>query len=125
MTDRIVGGCKCGLVRYKGAWLDAPMFRCHCRDCQQFSGADNLPQVGVPAENLIVTGPVTTHRRTSASGNDLTFSFCADCGAALFKSSTMASGVIFLCAGSLSDPPELTFEREVHTDSARRWAVKS
>ena len=39
MAKKISGRCKCGQIAYSGELVDAPMFRCYCRDCQQLTGA--------------------------------------------------------------------------------------
>ncbi len=52
MPDTFLGGCKCGLVRYSGMRADAPMFRCHCRDCQQLTGSGHSEMVPLIRESF-------------------------------------------------------------------------
>ena len=40
MADAIMGGCRCGRVRYRVALPKLPnVYACHCRDCQTWSGS--------------------------------------------------------------------------------------
>lgn len=39
MTDSFSGGCACGAIRYRSTGPARYMGNCHCRHCQQATGA--------------------------------------------------------------------------------------
>jgi len=90
-------------------------------DCQHISGGGHLPQVGVARDGLTHKGPIQTYTQKSDSGNDLSFSFCGTCGSPLFKSTSMAADMVFLCAGALNEAPELSFDKKVFEDCRQAW----
>jgi len=120
MTDQLQGGCLCGASRYQaGAGKFA--IRCYCRDCQHVSGGGHLPQVAVDADSLRHTGPIKTFGQKADSGSDLGFSFCGDCGAPLFKTTSKAPELAFLMVGSLDDPSGIEIGSEVFEAGRQPW----
>ena len=87
MTDEVVGGCKCGLVRYKGARADTPMFRCHCRDCQQLTGTGHSEMMPVLTETFTIGDACKTYELIGGSGRPIYSSFCPNCGSQLTRRS--------------------------------------
>src|SRR5437764_12460030 len=43
MKIPFTGGCSCGAIRYESTAEPIMMFKCHCRDCQQATGAHLFP----------------------------------------------------------------------------------
>lgn len=85
MKDEVLGGCKCGLVRYRGIRADVPMFRCHCRDCQQLTGTGHSEMMPLIAESVTINEECKTYEMVGGSGK-LTYSgFCPNCGSQLTR----------------------------------------
>ena len=64
--SELLGGCRCGAVRYALA-LDGlpPSYACHCRDCQTWSGSAFSQQAFLPEASLSVTGPLAAYEQTT------------------------------------------------------------
>lgn len=121
MTKRIVGGCKCGLVRYEGTRLDAPMFRCHCRDCQQLTGSGHSEMVPLAIGDFSISDTCKTFQMTGGSGNPTFSGFCPHCGSQVMRRSARMSDRIYVHAGSLDDPGQYTPVNSIYTASAQTW----
>jgi len=121
MTDRIVGGCKCGLVRYEGAWLDAPMFRCHCRDCQQLTGSGHSEMVPLAIEGFEIGDACKTYEMLGGSGQPTYSGFCPNCGSPLTRNSARMNDRIYVHASSLDYPARYSPEKSIYSSAAQDW----
>jgi hypothetical protein len=122
MAAPFQGGCRCGAVRYEVSAEPFAVMNCHCRDCQYASGGGFSTAVVVPAAAFKLTkGTPRRHTVTADSGNDLTRSFCGDCGSPLF-SEPPGGQVWVVKAGSLDDPSWLKMSGALYTSSAQPWA---
>ena len=80
MNAPFLGGCACGAIRYECSSEPLAMLNCHCRDCQQSSGAPFASGVVVPRSSVKVTGSPKTYSVRASSGALTTRSFCSNCG---------------------------------------------
>jgi hypothetical protein len=119
--EKVTGGCKCGAVRYRGERADAPMFRCHCRDCQQLTGGGHANMMPLVRETFALEGDVTTYAMQGGSGK-LTYSlFCGACGSQLIRRSERSNDRLYVHAGSLDAPATFTPQMSIYTDAAQHW----
>ncbi len=96
------GGCLCGEIRYEIAGEVDPQlqFTCHCRDCQQVTGAGHARSMGVADEAISWTGEPRVYQiQHDASVVDT--AFCGTCGSPLYKATSNLPGFVFFHAGSL------------------------
>jgi len=121
VTERIVGGCKCGLVRFEGARLDAPMFRCHCRDCQQLTGSGHSEMVPLSVADFTIDEACKTYEMLGGSGQPTYSGFCPECGSQLTRCSVRMSDRIYVHASSLDDPNKYCPEKSIFSGSAQLW----
>lgn len=121
MTERIVGGCKCGLVRFEGVRLDAPMFRCHCRDCQQLTGSGHSEMVPLALADFVIGEACKTYEMLGGSGQPTYSGFCPECGSQLTRRSARMSDRIYVHASSLDDPSKYRPEKSIYSGSAQLW----
>ncbi|MEO0863979.1 MAG: GFA family protein [Pseudomonadota bacterium] len=121
MANRLVGGCKCGLVRYTGTRLNAPMFRCHCRDCQQLTGSGHAEMIPVSATDFRIGEACKTFEMTGGSGRSTFSGFCPNCGSQLTRSSERMSDRVYLHASSLDDPGHYKPGKSIYADCAQAW----
>ncbi|WP_425607373.1 GFA family protein [Roseibium sediminicola] len=115
------GCCLCGKSKYAAASEPRFSIQCYCRDCQHVSGGGNLPQLAMPKDTFSYSGEIKTYQGKSASGNDLEFSFCSDCGSPMFKTTSMAPELVFVYAGSLDDPTQFADPQKVYEDARQPW----
>lgn len=117
----VAGGCLCGRVRYESAAKAQFSIMCCCRQCQHISGAGHASQLALPRSLVAVSGPVKTFAMKADSGNDVTTSFCAECGSPIYKTSSGFADFIFFHAGSLDDPSDYVPEQAVWVRSKPAW----
>ena len=66
-------------------------------------------------------GPLKTYERKAGSGSDLRFQFCGDCGSPLVKTTSRATELAFLYAGTLDQPEVFTDPKLVFEESRQSW----
>jgi len=84
MTEKhtVLGGsCFCGAVRFEVIPPTLWCAHCHCHMCQRAHGAAFVTWVGVPAQQVTITGE---QLRWFASSDQAERGFCASCGSSLF-----------------------------------------
>lgn len=121
MAHDITGGCKCGRVRYSGKRADAPMFRCHCRDCQQLTGSGHAEMLPLVRDGFSLTGPCQVFEMTGGSGLATFSGFCPTCGSQITRRSTRMSDRIYVHAGSLDQPSHYAPAKSICADAAQPW----
>ncbi len=121
MPEEVEGGCKCGLVRYRGTRSDAPMFRCHCRDCQQLTGSGHAEMMPLIAETFTIGDMCSTYEMAGGSGRPTYSGFCPNCGSQLTRRSARMSDRIYVHAASLDDPSRYDPEKSIYADAAQPW----
>lgn len=121
MSERVTGGCKCGLVRYEGTRLNAPMFRCHCRDCQQLTGTGHSEMLPLAVDGFLIGEDCKSYKMLGGSGLPTFSGFCSECGSQLTRNSRRMSDRIYVHAASLDDPSRYLPEKSIYADSAQNW----
>ena len=116
------GGCLCGQVRYSITAEPGPSRICWCRDCQHLA-ANGTVNVVFPTAAIEVTGNVARHNKTADSGNQVTRSFCPECGSHLFSDSTGRPGLTVVRVGTLDAPDHLPPDIHIFTASKQPWVV--
>ncbi|WP_424943995.1 GFA family protein [Aliiroseovarius crassostreae] len=115
------GGCLCGACRFEYHGDVRFSIQCYCRDCQHATGAGHAPQMVVDRSRLRTEGPFKTYHSKAASGHALAFTFCAECGSPLVKSTTRMPDAIAIYAGALDDPSIYTRGNDVFEDRRHDW----
>lgn len=121
MSVYVTGGCKCGLVRYEGRRLSAPMFRCHCRDCQQLTGAGHSEMFPLAIGDFSISDNCKKFEMLGGSGQPTFSGFCPNCGSQLTRNSSRLSDRIYVHAASLDDPNLYRPEKSIYSNSAQSW----
>lgn len=117
------GGCHCGCVRYECRAEPRFMINCHCRQCQQLSGAPYVSVFNVSATALRVTGEIRTTVKIGGSGQDVENDACAHCGGRLFSRPKSMPGVVNVFAASLDDPSWFRPAANIFAAGALPWDV--
>ncbi len=76
--------CACGQLRVTTTGEPVRVSVCHCFACQKRTGSAFGAQARFPREAATPSGRVKEYVRTADSGNQITFSFCPDCGGTVF-----------------------------------------
>ncbi|MEO0634510.1 MAG: GFA family protein [Pseudomonadota bacterium] len=117
----VEGGCKCGAVRYRGPLLDAPMFRCHCRDCQHLTGTGHSEMVPLQRDAFEISDGWQDFEMTGGSGQSSFAGFCPRCGSPLTRRSARMGDRIYVHAGSLDDPSLYAPAKSIYAGDAQVW----
>jgi hypothetical protein len=76
----ITGGCYCGAVRYEAEGAPIMKARCHCRECQYYTGGEGNDFMAMPTGGFRYTkGQPKGFTKPGITGA-ATREFCADCG---------------------------------------------
>lgn len=119
-----IGGCRCGACRYTLA-VDAtpPVYCCHCRDCQTWSGSAFTEQAVVAERAIAATGPVVTFSLTNASGSVSTQRLCGTCHTRLWNTNSARPGLAVVRAGTLDASDTLVPRAHIWVKRKQPWIV--
>jgi len=117
----MTGGCLCGAVRYAIEGDPVLSAVCHCRNCQKQSGTAMSVLIGVRADQMAVTGSLTTYQDTGQSGDAVYRRFCGTCGSPILSDLPSQQGMHFVKAGTLDDVAGLVPKLHFWTASAQPW----
>lgn len=120
MTDR-TGRCLCGAVSYKLATEPLATRICWCRDCQ-YLAANGTVSLLVAADALTISGVLSEHTKTAASGSQVTHQFCRNCGTHLFAKASARPQFRVIRAGTLDEPSSIRPNMNIWAASAPDWA---
>ena len=112
------GGCHCGAIRYRIQGPQPPCGYCHCRDCQQTSGAPTQVWLDVKSENFKIVQGTPSVYESSVSGRR---SFCSQCGSQLFFTDITDPEFVYPQVGGLDNPNLVNPEMHIWTDSKLNW----
>ena|SRR5690348_2862597 len=121
MTTSISGGCACGAIRYVCKSEPLAMLNCHCRDCQQSSGAPFASGIIVATASLEISGTPTTYAVRGSSGNLTRRSFCGRCGTPLFTVGEVNPQLMSIRFSSLDDGSGFRPALDIWTSRAQQW----
>jgi len=121
MAPPLEGGCLCGAVSYVVTATPIWSGHCHCRACQKLSGAPFVSAFSVPAAAFSCQGEIHQFQRQAASGNLVTTSHCAACGARIFAQSTGNTSMVNVLATTLRDASVFRPVGNVYLSEAAPW----
>ena len=86
MSDKMIGGCACGRIRFEAAIESDEAYLCHCRMCQRASGNVSLAMKNVPQAAVrwshepdwYRSSPIAQRPYCSACGTSLGFRYDSD-----------------------------------------------
>ncbi|ABI75982.1 conserved hypothetical protein [Hyphomonas neptunium ATCC 15444] len=100
----LTGGCYCGNIRYEAGGDPVMRARCHCRECQYFTGGEGNDFIAMPEAAFKFTQGTPKGFTRQDLPNAATREFCPDCGTPILTRSSGLPGAIILKVGSLDDP---------------------
>ncbi len=120
------GGCLCGSIRYRIEGEPDPRLQitCHCRDCQQVTGAGHARSMGVPADSVIWTGQPKVYE-IQHENSTVDTAFCDTCGSPLYKRTSNLAPLVFFHVGSLDYEcgADWRSKRTVYDERRQPWDV--
>ncbi|MFK7966984.1 MAG: GFA family protein [Burkholderiaceae bacterium] len=124
MSLPLAGQCQCGKVGYELAAQPYVTYTCHCKACRRLTSSAFTLCAQVPAESLAITlGAPKQRTRIAESGNELTTSFCGQCGSALFAQNSARPRIKTIFAGTLDEDSELTLSAHIWVQQKLPWVV--
>lgn len=100
----VEGGCQCGAVRYRLTAAPLSVYRCHCKDCQRFSGSTHAMSMVVRTETLeLITGTPAIYEKRADSGRIAHMHQCGVCGSKLWNAPATPAETLVLKPGTLDD----------------------
>ena len=123
MTARLEGGCSCGVVRYR--LRSEPMFVhcCHCLNCQRQTGSAFVINLLIEADRVeVVAGEPRAVDVPRDDGTSQRIFRCPTCQVAVFSEYTRPE-VLFVRAGTLDDPAQVSPDVHIYTRSKLDWVA--
>lgn len=118
------GGCGCGAVRYR--FTSEPIFvnNCHCKQCQQQTGAGSAVNAFIETDRLEhLSGEISEHEFITGSGGIQVVIRCAKCGTPVWshypRLGRKAAGVR---VGTLDDPSAVRPDAAIFVAERPSWA---
>lgn len=102
-------------TRHTALNIDTPkgQIACHCDDCKHTSGAPYSSNILAPEKDVQFSGPVKEFVAKAASGNDVTRTFCSNCGGALAHNSKAFGDSMAVQTGNFEEAKSWPFEAEL------------
>lgn len=120
IDDVYPGGCLCGSVRFEIRAAFEDFHLCHCRQCQQTTGAALAANLLTAPKALIWLQGEKRVSRYDVPGRTISHAFCCDCGAALPFVSVSGMRTV-VPAGSLDSPPPQPPRRHIFWNERAQW----
>jgi hypothetical protein len=116
-----VGECHCGDLRVIVSGDADRIYVCHCKACQRRTGAIIHSGAFYSKSQVRIEGESKTYRRQGASGFEIRFHFCLNCGSNVYWESDRTPDYYGIAVGSFADPefPAPTFS--VWEESMHGW----
>lgn len=115
------GGCLCGAIRYEvdGEPDERMQITCHCRDCQQVTGAGHARSMGVAADDVSWKGSPRIYE-IQHEKSIVESAFCGECGSPLYKRTSGMPHLMFFHVGSLDPESSEDWRPSLHVYTERR-----
>ncbi len=112
------GRCLCGAVRYVARGTPKSVSNCHCSLCRRASGGPFVTFARYAKEQVEFTQGAPAWYRSSDSAER---GFCPACGGSLAYREAKRSDSIWLTAGMMDNPRDLSPQYHIFTDSMLPW----
>ena len=97
------GGCLCGNIKYRILSAPVRMGQCHCDDCRKSTGTGHSSNSFFKKADVEIDGETSGYDSITDTGSTITRFFCPKCGSRLFGTSSVATDIISVSAGTLDD----------------------
>ena len=118
MSDKQLGGCRCGKAKYEIDLTAAKTLNCHCLDCQRHLGAPYSVFTVVPSSQFRWLQKPIGCVSFSDKAERL---FCSNCGTYLKWEGKGCEFEAEINAMTLDNPSVLKIDEEIYTRSRLSW----
>lgn len=112
------GGCACGRLRFRSLAPPLDTGYCHCRLCQQTTGAPVLAYVAFPAGAFAYSAGTPARYASSAIGDR---EFCGRCGTQIAFRRRSGAVTVDVNVGAMDEPARYPPRRHIWCESAIPW----
>lgn len=106
MSDKISGGCLCGIVKYEVENNFSRFYFCHCLQCRKITGSAHASNLFTRPEAIKWTSGEQHKKQFNYPDRDFTVAFCTECGSGL-PFVTKSGKALLVPAGSLDVEPNI------------------
>ncbi|WP_339692873.1 GFA family protein [uncultured Parasphingorhabdus sp.] len=111
--------CHCGQLRIETTGEPFAVVMCHCRGCQQRTGAPYGVGAYFKADTCNISGSSNGYVRTGTSGKPFKNRFCPDCGTTVYWVAAFDTDAVGIAVGcfegdDLPPPSRSVWESERH-----------
>jgi len=117
----ISGKCFCGQSQYRCNSSMTYTALCHCEDCRRAASSDYVSWFGLPKSEIQWSGP----RKFFKSSENVTRSFCENCGSPLTFETTLIPGLTHLYASTLDHQDIYLPTAHLHWSEKAPWVSLS
>jgi len=114
------GQCRCGQVQLQLQIESAPLYACHCLNCQRWSGSAFALHMLCPAQAIEISGSTLAYTHTT-EGHTSTQYACGTCFTRLFNETDAAPGMRVLGVGILHDADRLAPLAHIWVKRKQPW----
>ena len=123
MTDKLMGSCLCGTIRYTISAPVAELRACHCKNCQKASGAGGSVNAAIKSADFrLLQGKPKRYTAVADSGRTLHRYFCGDCGSPIYSQREQTPEIMVVRAGTFDNAGDMKITNNIWTKSKRPWA---
>ena len=115
----LVGGCRCGAIRYRGSGAPDQVLVCHCPDCRHSVGAQSVAWFFINSKKFTYTQGTPVEYESSAG---VIRKFCGTCGTTLSWQGDKQPGRMDVTVASLDYPEHFPPTRAVYRKHRLPWA---
>jgi hypothetical protein len=117
------GGCSCGAVRYRLASEPLFVHCCHCLNCQRQTGSAFVINLLIEADRVeVAAGAPEAVEVPRDDGSGQKIYRCPECQVAVFSDYGRPE-VLFVRAGTLDEPGEVSPDVHIFTRSKVGWVT--
>ncbi|HEX8486379.1 GFA family protein [Sphingomonas sp.] len=101
----------------------APVYCCHCRFCQTWSGSAFSEQAFVREDAVTAEGPLVAFEVTGPSGATSHQHACAACHTRIYNTNSARPGIAVVRAGTLDDSETLVPRAHIWLSRKQSWVA--
>ena len=120
MSNKLCGGCLCGVVKFELEDDFSAFFQCHCRQCQQVTGSAYAANIFTAPDNIKWVAGLDNVTVYEHPEREFAKSFCKICGSGvpfLDKGKT----TLIVPAGSLDTAPDIEPQANIFVSEQAHW----